>query len=177
MRVWAGCAHVGEHNARVLHYSVEPPLRSAELRLQIETPSGAAFITDPLAVDADGRGAFALGRTLLDTEGVLQAQLRAILPEQETRSDVMLMQVHASLIADAQAYDDAGVLIPAAPLIGRLSNLDTKDRSSLVAAINEVARSAGGLPPVTEDDDGAFMRVVDGLWKAVQLTNVAEVGA
>lgn len=177
MRVWAGCAHVGEHNARVLHYSVEPSLVSAELRLQIETPSGAAFITDPLAVDADGRGTFALGRTLLDAEGVLQAQLRAILPEQETRSDVMLMQVHASLIADAQAYDDAGVLIPAAPLIGRMSNLDTKDRSSLVAAINEVARSTGGLPPVTEDDNGAFMRVVNGLWKAAQLTNVAEVGA
>ena len=77
MRVWAGCAHVGEHNARVLHYSVEPPLRSAELRLQIETPGGAAFITDPLAVDADGRGAFALGRTLLDTEGVHSATLIA----------------------------------------------------------------------------------------------------
>lgn len=177
MRVWAGCAHVGEHNARVLHYSVEPSLVSAELRLQIETPSGAAFITDPLAVDADGRGAFALGRTLLDAEGVLQAQLRAILPEQETRSDVMLMQVHASLIADAQAYDDAGVLIPAAPLIGRMSDLDTKERSTLVAAINEVARSARGLPPVTEDDNGAFMRVVNGLWNAAQLTDVSEVGA
>ena len=177
MRVWAGCAHVGEHNARVLHYSVEPPLRSAELRLQIETPGGAAFITDPLAVDAGGRGAFALGRTLLDTEGVLQAQLRAILPEQETRSDVMLMQVHASLIADAQVYDDTGVLIPAAPLIGRMSDLDTEERSTLVAAINEVARSAGGLPPVAEDDNGAFMRVVDGLWKAAQLTDVSEVGA
>lgn len=32
-------------------------------------------------------------------------------------------------------------------------------------------------PPVTEDDNGAFMRVVNGLWKAVQLTDVSEVGA
>ena len=177
MIVWAGCAHVGEHNARVLHYYVEPALLDAELRLQIETPGGAAYITDPLAVDADGRGVFALGRTLLDAEGVLQAQLRAILPEQETRSDVMLMQVHASLIADAQAYDDAGVLIPAAPLIGRMSNLDTDDKSSLVAAINEVAKSVGGLPAVTAADNGAFMRVIDGAWAAAKLTDVSEVGA
>lgn len=34
------------------------------------------------------------------------------------------------------------------------------------------------LPPrVTAADNGAFMRVVNGAWKAVQLTNVAEVGA
>ena len=34
------------------------------------------------------------------------------------------------------------------------------------------------LPPtVTAADNGSFMRVVNGLWKAVQLTNVAEVGA
>ncbi len=33
------------------------------------------------------------------------------------------------------------------------------------------------LPPVAEDDNGAFMRVVDGLWKAAQLTDVSEVGA
>ena len=33
------------------------------------------------------------------------------------------------------------------------------------------------LPLVTAADNGAFVRVVNGAWKAVQLTNVAEVGA
>ena len=32
-------------------------------------------------------------------------------------------------------------------------------------------------PPVTVADNGSFLRVVNGLWKAAQLTNVAEVGA
>lgn len=32
-------------------------------------------------------------------------------------------------------------------------------------------------PPVTTADNGSFLRVVNGCWKAVQLTNVAEVGA
>lgn len=38
-------------------------------------------------------------------------------------------------------------------------------------------KAAAALPTVGTADNGAFMRVVDGAWTKVQLTNVAEVGA
>ncbi len=38
-------------------------------------------------------------------------------------------------------------------------------------------KAAEALPTVGAADNGAFMRVVDGAWAKVQLTNVAEVGA
>lgn len=34
-----------------------------------------------------------------------------------------------------------------------------------------------GLPAVTTEDDGKFLRVIQGEWKVVSLTDVSEVGA
>lgn len=45
---------------------------------------------------------------------------------------------------------------------GNLSDLTTTDKSSLVAAINEAAKS--GLPTVTAEDDGKVLTVENGAW-------------
>lgn len=55
--------------------------------------------------------------------------------------------------------------------IGSLSDLETESKDSLVAAINEAARSGGGaggaLPAVTATDAGKFLRVSSsGSWAA-----------
>lgn len=58
--------------------------------------------------------------------------------------------------------------------IGNLEELSTDAKDSLVAAVNEVD---GRVPKVNADNNGAFVRVVDGKLIAMQLTDVSEEGA
>lgn len=58
--------------------------------------------------------------------------------------------------------------------IGNLEELSTDAKDSLVAAVNEVD---GRVPKVTAEDEGAFVRVVDGALTVVHLTDVSQEGA
>ncbi len=59
-------------------------------------------------------------------------------------------------------------------MIGDLSELNTEAKGSVVNAINEVD---GRVPKVTSENNGCFVRVVDGKLSVVHLTDVSEVGA
>ena len=56
---------------------------------------------------------------------------------------------------------------------GNLSDLTTTDKSSLVAAINEAAKS--GLPTVTTADDGKVLTVENGAWVAAEIPSASGV--
>lgn len=58
--------------------------------------------------------------------------------------------------------------------IGNLEELSTHAKDSLVAAVNEVD---GRVPRVTAENEGAFVRVVDGALTVQQMTDVSKEGA
>ena len=70
----------------------------------------------------------------------------------------------ATAAANAQSTADAAKATATAvdTKAGNLSDLTTTDKSSLVAAINEAAKS--GLPTVTTEDDGKVLTVENGAW-------------
>lgn len=43
--------------------------------------------------------------------------------------------------------------------------------------ISQLQEKIGNIPTVTDTDNGKFLRVVNGVWSAVALTDVSEVGA
>ena len=58
--------------------------------------------------------------------------------------------------------------------IGDLEQLQTENKDSLVAAVNEVN---GRIPKVTAENEGAVVRVVGGALTVVQMTDVSQEGA
>lgn len=88
--------------------------------------------------------------------------------------------------ADSQSHPDIRSHLDALDQrFGDLERLETEDKSSLVAAVNEVLGKAGGssdsggnvdLPEVTEADAGKFLRVSsDGKWAAEAIDNAEGV--
>ena len=51
------------------------------------------------------------------------------------------------------------------------------DENALYLTPYEAQNETDGLPSVTSDNNGAFLRVVDGVWTTVQLTDVSIEGA
>ena len=61
-----------------------------------------------------------------------------------------------------------------------IDNLTTNVANKPLSAAQGVALKTlidGILPPVTTADNGKFLRVSDGIWSAIALTDVSEVGA
>lgn len=57
---------------------------------------------------------------------------------------------------------------------GDLTQLTTEAKETLVSAVNEVD---GRVPKVTAEQNGCFVRVINGRLTAMQLTDVSEEGA
>ena len=79
----------------------------------------------------------------------------------------MAVDSNISSLPAVESLDDDSLLV--AEQQGEARHLKAK-------LLKDYAQKATNVPPVSSTDNGKFLRVVDGVWTAVQLTDVSEVG-
>lgn len=163
-----------------------------ELVAQIATLSGIEYIestdtSNPVSIRDLASGTYVFyGRfkphSTATSTLTFSSKLLVNVVKQSSASHVMVLYPVNNCIQYLKATDDSYerkniYLNDLMASVGSLDDLNTTDQSSLVAAVNEVSAKASALPTVTTDNNGAFLRVVDGVWTAVNLTDVSTEGA
>ncbi len=105
-------------------------------------------------------------------EGYATAEAARVAAENErvTCEELRNKEITKIGLVAEEAYTTASAV---SSKTGDLSDLTTTDKSTLVAAINEAAKS--GLPTVTAADDGKVLAVENGAWAVAEIPSASGV--
>lgn len=160
-----------------------PVPEDAAVLIRAGKPDGRAVVYDTMP---DGTVAYSIsGNTVTvrlapqvcTAAGQVKIMVTLLRGDAELSCFAMLLNVHARPqgVPESSRYIHVGGFLPqtASALPGQYLKITAVDDQGKVTGV--AGASASGLPEVTAEHNGAFLRVVDGVWTAAAMENAEEV--